>query len=104
MYDQAQVMEGKNQKDGDRMVGAGGKNHELEFAKNVCEVPGREKQHDPMCMKWCYTAPYPKYWGGAYRRWPSPSSAAQASPTNRCQKANKRQKADVVCHGRLQQK
>ena len=59
MFDQAQFMEGKNQKDGDRMVGAGGKNHELDFAKNECEIPGREKQHDPMIMKWCYRASLP---------------------------------------------
>ena len=104
MFDQAQFMEGKNQKDGDRMVGAGGKNHELDFAKNECEIPGREKQHDPMIMKWCYRALLPKYLGGVFKPWPSPSSAAQASPTNRCQKANKNHKADVVCHGRLQQK
>ena len=32
--------------------------------------------------------------GGAFKPWPSRSSAAQASPTNRCQKANKSKKAD----------
>jgi len=46
------------------MVGAG--NEGLSFDKNTCAIQGREKQHDPMFMKWRYRAPLP-----SKKSWPS---------------------------------
>ena len=51
---QPQFMWGVNRKGGDLMVGAGIKDF-IVFV-NECSIQGREAQHDPMIMRWCYSA------------------------------------------------
>ena len=53
-FSELQFMWGVNKKGGDLMVGAGTK--DLLFFENQCSIQGREKQHDPMIMKWWYRA------------------------------------------------
>ena len=50
-------MYGVGGKGGDLMVGAG--TDGLDFYENTCTVEGRELQHDPMIMEWCYRAQRP---------------------------------------------
>ena len=49
-----QFMWGVDRKGGDLMVGGG--TEDLIFFENECSTQGREAQHDPMIMRWCYRA------------------------------------------------
>ena len=55
-FDAPSFVCGINNKNGDLMVGAGVRSAGMAFCQNTCTVEGREKQHDPMILEWCYKA------------------------------------------------
>ena len=57
----------------DLMVGCGVE--DFVFIENTCEAQGREEQHDPMVMEWCYRAHAPT------EPVPLPASSSAHAPT-----------------------
>ena len=53
-FSQLQFIRGVGTKESDLMVGAGTRG--TIFKDNDCEVQGRDQQHDPTIMRWCYRA------------------------------------------------
>ena len=47
-------------KRGDLIVAAGVFGRDLIIYENLCRVPGREEQHDPMVFQWSYKARHPR--------------------------------------------
>ena len=68
-FKQLYFMRGMGLKGGDLMVGAGAEG--MGFNGNTCTVEGRDRQHDPMIMQWCFRAQSPSHhnnWGPNKRR------------------------------------
>ena len=54
IFRQSTILLGRRKKPGDLMVAAG-INENLRFIETNTSINGREQQHDPMIMEWCYS-------------------------------------------------